>query len=784
MILFVPWTIYAQVPSGLILWLQADSGIVQTQGIVSQWIDQSGKGNSVSQNNSSSQPLLTKNVLNGHSAVKFHGNGEYFIGPSVFPHSKDYTIIAVVRIDDTTAVNNIISGTDHAFYFAGDMYPRVVHGDFLFIAKSSLKIDSNFAIITVRYSEANAQAKIYVNGQSGDSLFIKSNSSDSLIYVGAFRGSYTLNGAIAELTLFDRQLSEKERAQFESSLRAKYNIPLGKAVPKPDSTFFSLPVNLQLYPRGSDDSAIVPVSGTIYNTVYDSIYLDVFKNGLLDTHQSAELLYSEGKAPFTFAPKIHAELSEYHFLVRLKRNGSDTIIADRNNITCGDVYFICGESNSTFGYYTVPYQNEFCRTFGVNFSQNIRDTMWALSTAALWGDGPSVSGWGLMLQKHLVEQEQMPSCIIDGGLSGTVLIHHLRDTLFPLSLETIYGRLLYRAQKANITSAVKAIIWYHGELDLVDHYYDNFKTLYRNWHEDFPGFQKCYVIQLRPAFCVDLYDQPLRELFRTMQDSLPGITSISSTMFPNQDGCHFHDDGFSGISDQIFPTLAYDFYGSTDTIGIISPNIKKAFFTTPQKNEIALIFTPHNCGISSTNDTTVGGIFATLKDYFYPDDELGKIESIRFNGDSVFLKLFLPSKATSISHIPDRYYNGSDSVFYEGPWLKSSRGIGALIFWHFPIDSWQNSVNTPKEAVSISLEVLPNLVENITHLTFTLPTSEIVTLSIFDVFGKRVAELVKGYQNEGLHDITYDATGLSAGEYFCRLQTGNTNLTKKIILTK
>jgi hypothetical protein len=47
-----------------------------------------------------------------------------------------------------------------------------------------------------------------------------------------------------------------------------------------------------------------------------------------------------------------------------------------------------------------------------------------------------------------------------------------------------------------------------------------------------------------------------------------------------------------------------------------------------------------------------------------------------------------------------------------------------------------------------------------------------------------VTELVKGSLFEGLHDISFDATGLPAGEYFCRLQDGGTALTKKIILTK
>jgi hypothetical protein len=255
-------------------------------------------------------------------------------------------------------------------------------------------------------------------------------------------------------------------------------------------------------------------------------------------------------------------------------------------------------------------------------------------------------------------------------------------------------------------------------------------------------------------------------------------------MFPNQDGCHFHDDGFSGIADQIFPLLARDFYGSTDTIGIASPNIEKAFYTTPQNNEIALVFSPHNCGISATNDTTVGGISATIKDSFYPNDELGKVESIRFSEDTIFLQLYSSSNAKFISHIPDRYYNGSDSVFYEGPWLKSSRGIGALIFYHFPIDDWKSNVNTSYNQGELTLNVIPNPSSNSTLLKFNLPVASDITLSVYDVLGKKLATLFTGRESIGAHEVPFDANNLPAGEYFCRLQAGDKTLTQKIIVTR
>ena len=778
----IPFITYAQPPKGGILWLVGDS-ITNQSASIANWNDISGKSNGVTQKNVTSQPSLLPNILNGHSVVKFHGNGEYFSGPSIFPINNDYTIVVVIRIDDSSAINNIISGNAHALYFASNAYPRVVHADFLFQTISSIAVDSEFTILTVRYSNVNAQAKIYVDGQSGDSLYVKANS-DSTLFIGAYQGSYTLNGAIAELALFDRQISEDERIQFESSLRTKYGLQLGNPVPKPDSTFTHLPADLQLYPRNKDDSAIVKIAGAIYLPGYDSIIVEASKNGLPYYREGSFLNYADNHTSFSFYPKIHAELSEWSFIIHLKNKEQDTVISERKNITCGDVYFIAGESNSTFGYYNVPYQNEYCRSFGFDHSYNIRDTSWSLSTATLWGDGPSVSGWGLMLQKHLVEDEHIPTCIIDGGMSGTILTYHLPDRINRLSLESIYGRLLYRAEKAHVRDAVKGIVWYHGELDNLDHYSENFKILYNNWKEDYPNIQKIYLIQLRPAFCVNLGDQPLRELFRTIQDSIPEVTSISSTMFPHQDGCHFHDDGFAGIADQLFPIIAKDFYSSTDTIEVSSPNITKAFYTTPQNTEVAMVFSPHNCGISATNDTVVGGISATIKDYFYPNDEVGKIESIRFSGDTVYLKLYSPSNAKFISHIPDRYYNGSDSVYYQGPWLKSSRGVGALIFWHFPIDNWKSGVDNIPNITEIVLEAIPNPAKNTSLIRFSTPIQEVVSLCVYDVLGRKVQTLIDSKLPAGNHEISFAANDFPAGEYLCRLQVGERTATKKIILTK
>src|SRR4051812_41949254 len=132
--------VFAQSSSGPILWLQADSGISVNIDKVSSWADQSGHKNTATQPDPNHQPTYLPNIVNGHSAIKFYGWPYQFLNaPSIFPCKKDYTITAVIRIDDSTAIQNILSGDQHALFFSGDLYPRVVHEDFSLTGMSRLK---------------------------------------------------------------------------------------------------------------------------------------------------------------------------------------------------------------------------------------------------------------------------------------------------------------------------------------------------------------------------------------------------------------------------------------------------------------------------------------------------------------------------------------------------------------------------------------------------------------------------------------------------------------------
>jgi len=59
-----------------------------------------------------------------------------------------------------------------------------------------------------------------------------------------------------------------------------------------------------------------------------------------------------------------------------------------------------------------------------------------------------------------------------------------------------------------------------------------------------------------------------------------------------------------------------------------------------------------------------------------------------------------------------------------------------------------------------------------------------VSLKLFDVLGKEVATLVNERQEAGAYNYTLNASNLSSGVYFYRLQAGNFVQTKKMMLIK
>jgi len=65
-----------------------------------------------------------------------------------------------------------------------------------------------------------------------------------------------------------------------------------------------------------------------------------------------------------------------------------------------------------------------------------------------------------------------------------------------------------------------------------------------------------------------------------------------------------------------------------------------------------------------------------------------------------------------------------------------------------------------------------------------LPEASQVTLTVYDVQGQVVAQLVNGWRNAGSHSAAFDGTNLASGIYVYRLTAGSFNATGKMVLMK
>ena len=78
----------------------------------------------------------------------------------------------------------------------------------------------------------------------------------------------------------------------------------------------------------------------------------------------------------------------------------------------------------------------------------------------------------------------------------------------------------------------------------------------------------------------------------------------------------------------------------------------------------------------------------------------------------------------------------------------------------------------------------PNPFNPNTKISWQSPVSSHQTLKVYDVLGNEVATLVNEYRNAGSYEVDFNASSLSSGIYFYRLQAGAFVQTKKMILIK
>ncbi|MGK9475815.1 T9SS type A sorting domain-containing protein [Melioribacter sp. OK-6-Me] len=78
----------------------------------------------------------------------------------------------------------------------------------------------------------------------------------------------------------------------------------------------------------------------------------------------------------------------------------------------------------------------------------------------------------------------------------------------------------------------------------------------------------------------------------------------------------------------------------------------------------------------------------------------------------------------------------------------------------------------------------PNPFNPTTTISFVLPKSGNVKLTVYNVLGQEIEKLINGYKEAGKYNITWNANNLPSGLYIYRLETENYVVSKKMTLLK
>lgn len=78
----------------------------------------------------------------------------------------------------------------------------------------------------------------------------------------------------------------------------------------------------------------------------------------------------------------------------------------------------------------------------------------------------------------------------------------------------------------------------------------------------------------------------------------------------------------------------------------------------------------------------------------------------------------------------------------------------------------------------------PNPFNPSTTIRFSLKQNSNVTITVYDVMGRRVRNLVNKFFNLGFHNIVFKSEGMASGTYYYQLQTAGKTMTRKMLLMK
>ncbi len=219
--------------SNLKMRLRADLDVTSSGSAVSNWGDVSGSDNDATQSISVNQPAVVTNVINGKPVIRFNGTTSKMSLPASADlgiRSNPYEMFLVAK-SSSSNVQFLVSGnaTEQFEYHLNGVGARFIPitSTYLDLGTAGNYTDGNAHIFSVRASSTGGAVRVDgTDGGTSVSNILSSNSGN--LHLGARSdGTYYLNGDIAEVILYNTNLSTSDRSTVEHYLANRYGITSG-----------------------------------------------------------------------------------------------------------------------------------------------------------------------------------------------------------------------------------------------------------------------------------------------------------------------------------------------------------------------------------------------------------------------------------------------------------------------------------------------------------------------------------------------------------------------------
>ena len=166
-------------------------------------------------------------------------------------------------------------------------------------------------------------------------------------------------------------------------------------------------------------------------------------------------------------------------------------------------------------------------------------------------------------------------------------------------------------------------------------------------------------------------------------------------------------------------------------------------------------------------------------------------EKIVVNGDSVSIWAFAdgeaPADTATWTYTTDNVAVGAGlpTFIIVGVTDDDSSAVHVDEVWYNETPTGMSISDDAPIASSYQLgQNYPNPFNPTTHIRFNIPETGNTKLTVYNMMGEAVANLVNGVVSAGGHTVSWNAANMPTGVYFYRLESGNFTQTKKLLLVK